>query len=171
MLLRLLPTVLAAIPLATAFPAYGVPRLFMEAGCIMPDGYEISHFRAWIPAAGNNRSTVLDFAYLDKSTSLETSCHLNATSKNVAKPGLAARYSCEDSLVHFIWQNSTLRMIETACPEANSSTTYEASGSLKPSLNCTEAHRNTTAGPGQTCSSLSVQRANFTSLQPSPLGS
>jgi len=171
MMLRILPTIIAAIPLAAALPTFiQIPKVFLEdASCIMPQGYEVDQFRAWFPAAGNNRSSNLDFAYWDNATQVQTICHLNETSKNVALPGLAARYTCEDPTVEFIWQNNSLRLIERVCPQTNSNTTYEASGSVKPNLTCVNTTSNSTFGLGQDCfSSVPFLAANFTSLQPSP---
>ncbi len=121
MLLRLLPAIIAAIPLMAALPTYKIPKVFLEDdSCTLPEAYEVDQFQAWFPGPGNNHSAMVNFAYWDNSTSLQTVCHLNATSKNVASAGLAPRYACDNPNVEFIWQNNTLRMIEMACPQTNS---------------------------------------------------
>ncbi|KAH8905600.1 hypothetical protein BR93DRAFT_929867 [Coniochaeta sp. PMI_546] len=116
MLFRTAALVAAAIPVAFSLPAYTIPKSFHKFlaldTCIYPEGFEIQNFTTWTPAPGSNASSTIDFGYFDKSTSLQTSCHYNATSPNVGKPGLTARYACDNAIVEFIWQNGTLTMIE-----------------------------------------------------------
>ena len=118
MMLPTFSTVLAGLSLVAALPTYQIPKMMLQDNdCAYPEGYEVDQLQAWFPAPGNNHSATLNFAYWDNSTQLEAVCHLNSTSVNVARPGLAARYACSDANVNFIWQNSTLRMIERACPD------------------------------------------------------
>jgi hypothetical protein len=120
MLFRTAAIVAAALPGALSLPAYKIPvsfhKFLASDTCTYPEGFEIQNFTTWTPATGSNASSTIDFGYVDKSTSLQTSCHYNATSANVGKPGLAARYACDNAIVEFIWQNGTLTIVETACP-------------------------------------------------------
>ena len=125
MLFRTVAVSVAALPVALSLPTYTIPSAFrkflalIEDSCVYPESpYEIQNFTIWTPAPGSNASMTIDFGYVDESTNIETSCHYNATSKNVARPQLTPRYACDNSVVEFIWQNGTLTMIEAACPDA-----------------------------------------------------
>ncbi len=108
-------------PFAAAKVNYKVPTMLLqESSCIYPEGFEVAGLRTWLPVQGNNKSSTVDFSYRDNSTSIHTACHLNSTSVNVGRPGLAPRYACNDPTVEFIWQNETLTLIEKACPQSNS---------------------------------------------------
>ena len=110
----------AVLPLAFALPTYDIPssfnKFFALDTCIYPEGFEIQNFTSWTPAQGSNASMTIDFGYFDESTSLQTSCHFNATSENVGPAGLTPRYACDNDDVEFIYQNGTLTLIEAACP-------------------------------------------------------
>lgn len=113
---------LAAAYFAVAFPTYRVPIAMLSAalendGCILPEDFAVHNFQIWSPAANNNRTATVDFAYSDDSTSMETNCHYNSTSVNVGPEGLTPRYACENDIVEFIWRNGTLTLVEKACPE------------------------------------------------------
>lgn len=120
MLFRSAAVVAAALPLAFALPTYNIPLAFHQFlahdTCIYPEAFEVQNFTNFTPAPGSNASSTIDFGYFDESTSLQTACHYNATSKNVGQPGLTARYACDNDIVEFIFQNGTLTMIEMACP-------------------------------------------------------
>lgn len=104
-----------------SLPTYAIPKSFHQLQtddtCVFPEAFEIQNFTIWTPAPGNSDNTpVLNFGYFDQSTNLQTSCHYNATSRNVAQPQLTPRYACNNGVVEFIWQNGTLTVIEAACP-------------------------------------------------------
>jgi hypothetical protein len=126
MLFQSAAIVAAVLPVAMSLPTYAIPSAFRQFmamdTCIYPESpYEIQNFTLWTPAPGSNASYTLDFGYVDKSTNIETSCHYNASSPNVApRPDLTPRYGCDNAYVSFIWQNGTLTMIERACPETTS---------------------------------------------------
>lgn len=121
MLFRTAAIVAAALPVAFSLPAFKIPAAFVKFlaldTCTYPEAFEIQNFTTWTPAPGSNASATIDFGYLDTSTSLQTSCHYNATSPNVGNPNLTPRYACDNANVEFIWQNGTLTIIEAACPE------------------------------------------------------
>jgi hypothetical protein len=120
MLFRTAAIVAVFLPVALSLPTYAIPKSFRKFlaldTCTYPEEFEILNFTSWTPAPGSNASSTIDFGYVDKSTNLQTSCHYNATSQNVARPQLTPRYACDNAVVQFIWQNGTLTMIETACP-------------------------------------------------------
>jgi hypothetical protein len=108
--------------LAVALRTYNVPIAVSKAlldndDCILPEDFAVKYFQIWTPAANNNRTTIIDFAYSDNSTSIETDCHYNSTSVNVGPEGLVPRYACDNDIVEFIWKNGTLTLVEKACPE------------------------------------------------------
>ncbi len=109
-----------AAVLATAFPTHSSPNsvksTLRPSFCIFPDEFVVKNFQAWIPNEGNNHSAIIDFQYSDETTHLETKCHLNETSINVAKAGRPARYACDLSWIHFTWQSGNLTLIEATCP-------------------------------------------------------
>jgi hypothetical protein len=122
MLFRTVAVAAASLAVALALPTYTIPQGFLRFlaldTCTYPENpFEIQNFTIWTPAAGSNASMTIDFAYLDESTRIETSCHYNATSQNVARPEITPRYACDNTDVEFIWQNGKLTMIEAACPE------------------------------------------------------
>ncbi len=117
----LLSVIVAGLSTVTAFPtAYKVPatlaKLADENGCILPQGFIVTGYQMWTPAAGNSNPMLIDFQYEDGSTSTITPCHLNASSPNVAADGDTARWPCDNKLVSFIWQDRQLTLIEKACP-------------------------------------------------------
>ncbi|KAL1877086.1 hypothetical protein VTK73DRAFT_8894 [Phialemonium thermophilum] len=167
------PIFAALVPLALSFPTYPIPKtlnkaFLAEAGCSLPEGFTIANFKVWTPSQTNNASMTVQFAYLDKTTSIQTSCQRNASSENVGKPGLAARYACDNPLVQFIWQEETLTLVETVCPGSTGSIHYETTGSLTPQPQCSPTDCNFGSGDGTLCTSAGDLQGNFTSLQPSP---
>jgi hypothetical protein len=120
MMLKSILAIAAAANIAAALPTYKVPTsiksILKSSFCVLPDEFVITNFQIWTPAAGNNRSTIIDFDYSDQSTHLDTKCHFNETSVNVGPEGSAARYACELDWIHFIWENNDLTMIEKVCP-------------------------------------------------------
>jgi hypothetical protein len=122
MLFRSAAVAATSFTLALSMPTYTIPTAFSRFAaadsCTYPEGFEIQNFTTWTPAPQNNASSTIDFGFFDKSTDIQTPCHYNSTSKNVGRPGLAARYACDNQIVEFIWQNGTLTLIETACPGA-----------------------------------------------------
>jgi len=171
----MMPTILSLFA-AAALPAvaYSIPltppkEFVADASCTSPESFVIEQFEVWTPAAGNNRSTIINFGYWDNSTDIQTVCHFNGTSKNVAGPGLTARYPCDDPTVEFIWQSSTLTMIEAVCPQSNPSTPLEAAGEVTPTLACVATSYNSTFSSGFDCFAEETSiPANFTSLEPTP---
>jgi hypothetical protein len=117
-LLTILPLVLS---LTAALPTYNLPiaiKSIFEADetCTLPAQFQIEQLQEWTPEAGNNNSATVNFAYWDNSTQIQTICHFNETSENVApNPDLTPRYACDDPTVEFIWQYPTLTIIEKAC--------------------------------------------------------
>jgi len=173
MLFRTAAIVAASLPVAFSLPAYKIPSSFNKFlalnTCTYPEAFDIQNFTTWTSAPGSNASSTVDFGYFDKSTNLQTSCHYNATSPNVGKPGLASRYACDNAIVEFIWQNGTLTMIETACPSNTGSERWEAAGTAKPVLDCAATSCGYTYGDGKKCTAVITDiQANFTSLEPSP---
>jgi hypothetical protein len=120
MILRLIFALVVAMQITAALPAYKVPvalkPMLASHFCILPAEFVVKNFQVWTPAAGNNRSTFINFDYSDQDTWIDTKCHFNETSVNVGPKGLAPRYPCDTNLVEFMWQNGTLTMIERACP-------------------------------------------------------
>jgi hypothetical protein len=93
---------------------YSLPKeLVAMDDCDYPEQFTIQKLSTWT-ATGSNE-TSLGFTFSDQGTGITTACQKNSTSAVVSKPGLTARYACDDSMVHFIWQNSKLTVIETAC--------------------------------------------------------
>ena len=119
-MLKFFLAVAVAANLAAAFPTSEAPTaiksILKSSFCILPDEFVVTNFQIWTPAAGNKRSPIIDFNYLDESTHLDTKCHYNETSVNVGPEGSAARYACELDWIHFIWEDDTLTMIEKVCP-------------------------------------------------------
>jgi hypothetical protein len=121
MLPHLLLAVAAAVQFTLAFPTHnsaaGVKSILKPSYCVYPDEFVVKNFQVFIPDEGNNRSTIINFDYSDQTTHLDTKCHFNETSVNVAKAGRPARYACELNWIHFTWQNNTnLTLIEATCP-------------------------------------------------------
>lgn len=165
--MKFLAVLVSLAPLASSLPTYALPKTFVAAeGCELPEGYVLSKFTTWTPVGSNDTS--ISFNYFDESTNITTSCYKNSSSQAITSPGYAARYPCENSIVKFIWSNSKLGLIEEACPE-DSSTSYEASGSVVPSLQCASKNCTVTGETGLQCTSANQTiTAQFTSLQPAP---
>ncbi|KAK3362231.1 hypothetical protein B0T25DRAFT_907 [Lasiosphaeria hispida] len=172
MMLYIISAITAAISLSTAFPTYklpaALPRIMLEDdSCVFPESYLVEHFNIWTPSAGNGNSTIINFQYTDIDTSIQTPCHFNVSSINVGVEGLAPRYACDNTIVEFIWQNNTLRMIEKTCPETSSG--FEASGSIQPQVDCFQTPDDLPIGPGTDCFAVQDQiNGTFSSLQPTP---
>jgi hypothetical protein len=119
-----LALMVAALPAAFAFPSYKIPIALSrvlsansaDTACTYPEGFEIQNFQTLTPTGGNGSTVDIHFGFFDESTNIQTTCQRNATSKNVAKPDLAARWACDNSLVEFIWQSPKLTLVEVACP-------------------------------------------------------
>ena len=113
-------TLVAGANLAVAFPSFKVPTAIKStlksSFCEYPDEFVVKNFQVWTPDAGNNRSTRIDFQYSDQSTFSNTYCHLNDTSGDAGTQGKPARYACDNSWIHFTWQDGTLTIIERVCP-------------------------------------------------------
>lgn len=111
-----------ALPAILAAVQYDVPDSLAAAvdggECALPDDFLIQNFVAQSPDNGTTLQT-FDFTYADNTTNVTTTCHFNATSQAVPEAGRTSRFSCDDPLVQFIWQNATLTMVEGICPENN----------------------------------------------------
>ncbi|KAK0734062.1 hypothetical protein B0T26DRAFT_631980 [Lasiosphaeria miniovina] len=172
LILSLVSALAVSLPFAAAKPAYKIPAIMSKLvqeddTCIMPEGFRIQKFRIWSPQAGSNRSVNINFEYTDDSTSINTCCHLNQSSASVGPPGLTPRYACNNDTVQFIWQNGTMTVVEKACPQTSSH--FEAAGSVTLNLTCTNTLFNSTAGAGSSCvSTKDPIEAIFTSLEPTP---
>ncbi|KAJ9157482.1 hypothetical protein NKR23_g494 [Pleurostoma richardsiae] len=153
------------VPLAASFRMYSLPKeLVAMDDCDYPEQFTIQKLSTWT-ATGSNE-TSLGFTFSDQGTGITTACQKNSTSAVVSKPGLTARYACDDSMVQFIWQNSKLTVIETAC---SASSGFEAAGSIAPALSCTSTNYTLAAGSGKQCTALNqTLTASFTSLEPTP---
>lgn len=107
----------AAGVLPYTLPADFPVSILASDDCVMPQKYTVDSLRIWLPAATNtDYNMTADFHFVDAQTSIDTLCHRNATSPNVADEGDTPRWACENSFVEFIWQDSTLTLIEKACP-------------------------------------------------------
>ncbi|KAK3906709.1 hypothetical protein C8A05DRAFT_11570 [Staphylotrichum tortipilum] len=173
MLPHLLFAIAAVAQLATAFPTHNSPSAVKSAlkpsFCVYPDEFVVKDFQIWIPLEDNNRSTTINFSYSDQTTHLETKCHFNETSINVAKSGQPARYACELDWIHFIWQNNNLTLIEATCPYEEYRAKKEAAGWVIPNLTCFNSTRNSSKGAGSACSAAPrVESAVFTTMGPTP---
>jgi hypothetical protein len=176
---QLIQLCLLCAPAALAAIHYAVPKSFAvmtsEAGCTLPEGFHLQHFAGESKDGGKTFDS-LDFGFLDNSTSIATPCHFNSSSKAVGQPDRTPRYACDNSLIEFIWQNSSLTMIEGACPGTNglvsdacvdycgelsanvwsiSSVHYEASGTVTITLICDAA---------TSCGGRSMCKANATDI-------
>ncbi|KAK1754960.1 hypothetical protein QBC47DRAFT_205130 [Echria macrotheca] len=156
--------------LSYALPAGFPVSILASSDCKMPQNFNVSQLVVWEPATANpNQNDTADFVFTDSDTGIVTPCHKNASSINVAWPGDAPRYACDNPLVLFIWQSGKLLMIEQACPETSGSTKYEASGSLSPGFQCEPTDPTLPMGEGFLCVSVDQNMAGkFTSLQPAP---
>ncbi|KAK3995360.1 hypothetical protein QBC44DRAFT_320194 [Cladorrhinum sp. PSN332] len=178
MIVQTLFALMVVIPSVAAFPTYRMPavmlKVFLENDdCIMPEDFTVQNLVLWLPAADNTNKGIINFQYTNNGTGIDSPCHYNSTSVNVAPEGLTERYACDDTNVQFIWQsqvgtNGSLTLIEKACPNSNMSVSFEASGSIRPLLSCLTTTRNTTLGDGQACVAERFYAGNFTSLQPTP---
>ncbi|KAL0939281.1 uncharacterized protein CTRU02_205891 [Colletotrichum truncatum] len=173
-----------AAPAAQALVSYmaAVPESLMalsnSGDCTLPDDFQIQQFSAQSPDGQTIDS--LDFTFNDDSTILKTQCHLNASSVPVSDDGRTARYSCDNQLVQFIWQNETITVIEKVCPGEDGAADYEASGTASVPLVCDiDAGNGTSNGGGAqsrqrtrraiACKSSSDDiRSKFFSIQPVP---
>ncbi|KAK4176101.1 hypothetical protein QBC36DRAFT_188247 [Triangularia setosa] len=172
----LLPLV-ASLPAFSESTAYTVPpaviKSLMEAGddCILPIGFNITNFKIFTPAPGNNQSQLLSFDFFDDGTSISTSCAFNESSPNVAPFDFTPRYPCDDDRITFIWNNETqgLSMIEKVCPGVIT-TPMETSGQVvtNGTLSCLETSPNNTYGPGLDCISFQKYSTRYYSMQPTP---
>ncbi|KAL2142099.1 hypothetical protein VTI28DRAFT_1554 [Corynascus sepedonium] len=146
-MLHFVLTIVAAAQLAVAIPAYTTSlktsRVAEKSSfCVLPQDFVVRDFHVWIPQADDNSSIIINFGYTDDSVmpAIVTECHLNQTSINVGAAGLAPR-----------------------------SRPYEATGVLKPKLNCFKSMRDSKIGGGIACASTpKVMSAEFISLQPTP---
>ncbi|KAF9879074.1 hypothetical protein CkaCkLH20_03307 [Colletotrichum karsti] len=165
-----------AAPAAQAMVSYmaSVPDNVMamaDAGnCALPDDFQIQNFAA--QSTDGKTADSLDFTFNDDSTSLNTECHLNASSVPVPSNGATDRFSCDNALVQFIWQNETITIIEKVCPGDDGVADYEASGTAEVPLECDGAAGNGTQARRRmrragACKSTSDDiRARFFSIQP-----
>ncbi|KAL2199216.1 hypothetical protein P885DRAFT_75630 [Corynascus similis CBS 632.67] len=175
-MLHFVLVIVAAAQLSVAMPAYTTSlkasRVAEKSNfCVLPQEFVVRDFHVWIPQADDNSSIIINFGYTDDSVmpAIVTECHLNQTSINVGAAGLAPRYACDNALVNFIWSKGTLTLIEKACPHETQSRPYEATGVLKPKLNCFKSMRDSKIGGGVACASTpKVMSAEFISLQPTP---
>ncbi|KAK5663469.1 hypothetical protein OQA88_3898 [Cercophora sp. LCS_1] len=173
--MRLLHLSLASAATAMVLPSYKLPADFpisilASGDCVMPQKFSVTDLQMWLPALTNNEyNTTVEFRFTDSGTSIDTTCHRNATSPNVADDGDTPRWACADPTVQFIWQDSTLTIIEKACPNSGGRG-FEASGSLQPGFNCKPTENGTwPLGDGFWCEAVDQPLAgNFTSLQPGP---
>ncbi|KAF4851132.1 hypothetical protein CGCSCA4_v003494 [Colletotrichum siamense] len=169
----------ATAPAAQAMVSYmaAVPDSVMamaDAGnCNLPDDFQIQNFAA--QSADGQTADSLDFTFNDDSTTLNTPCHLNASSVPVSGDGRTPRYSCENAMVQFIWQNNTITVIEKVCPGDDGAADYEASGTASVPLVCNgtasgvsaRSHRRARRAVACTSNSDDI-RAKFFSIQPVP---
>jgi len=120
----MMPTILSLFAAGLPAVVYSLPLILpsefaADTSCILPASFVIQQLEVWSPTAGNNHSMSINFGYWDNDTDIQTECHFNGTSKNVAGPGLGARYPCDNPVVEFIWQSKTLTMVEAVCPQSN----------------------------------------------------
>ncbi|KAK0667594.1 hypothetical protein QBC41DRAFT_278609 [Cercophora samala] len=185
MMLPVFSTALAAslLPLAAALPAftqttdYTIPpaviKMLTEADkeCIMPKAFNITDFKIFTPAPGNNQSQLISFDFFDDDTKIATTCSFNGSSPNVAPFDFTPRYPCEDWRITFVWNNTLqyLEMVERACPDVIT-TPMEAAGGVEvnETLSCLDTGANSPYGPGLDCISFRKYEAKYFSFQPTP---
>ncbi|OHE97802.1 hypothetical protein CORC01_06837 [Colletotrichum orchidophilum] len=177
-----LSLLLIAAPAAQAVVSYmpTVPDTLMamvesSEDCNLPDDFQIQNFSAESPDGGKTTDS-LDFTFNDDSTILNTQCHLNASSAPVSGDGRTPRYACDNTNVQFIWQNSTITVIEKVCPGDDGAADYEASGTAVVPLVCDGCAANGTDNAARShrrakrsveCKSNSDDiRSRFFSIQP-----
>jgi len=159
----------AASDLNYALPE-GFPKTLLQSDCYFPLNFSVVGLQLWLPAPSNPNNFTAAFVYMDMGTNITTNCQRNATSPNVGGEGHAERWGCDVPYVQFIWQDSTLTIIEKACPSTGSASNFEASGSIEPVFNCTAtAAPQWPGGDGSYCRAIDgLINGNFTSLQPAP---
>lgn len=132
-LLALVVTVAVATPLSTSGTLhkvnYKIPTMMANIlaqndGCIMPATFDIRNFHVFAPQ-DSSKSFLIQFAFNDTDTNINTNCQYNSSSVNVGPEGLTPRWACDNQNVQFIYENGdnstdndpTLTIIEKACPE------------------------------------------------------
>jgi len=83
----------------------------------LPDDFHILKF---VGHSANETAELLDsfeFSYLEDTNNVETRCHFNSTSKNLAGEGRAPKFACENGQVEFIWQDDILSISQGVCPK------------------------------------------------------
>ncbi|KAH9909417.1 hypothetical protein F4778DRAFT_776565 [Xylariomycetidae sp. FL2044] len=141
---------------------YAIPsRLEVLDDCEYPASYEIANFTRYTDDVDGSQNST-SFHFLDSKTEIDTCCQQNSTSKNSIEG--TNRWPCDNPDVEFIYQTTNivgLTVIEKVCPETGSS--FEASGSSNPVLNCA------VSGSGTRCiAQQSLIQGNFSSLEPIP---
>ncbi|PNH37848.1 hypothetical protein VD0004_g8955 [Verticillium dahliae] len=175
---QLLCLLLAATPAANAMAAYiaslpqEIAALVATDDCQLPDEFSIQNFVA-DSADGGKTLDSYEFGFFDDSTTVDTSCLFNSTSKAVNNDGRTPRYSCNDARVNFIWQNGSLTLIEGVCAGEDGAADYEASGTAPVAITCTGGNgttaNNATATAASNCKADSADiQAKFFSIQPAP---
>ncbi|TQV95895.1 hypothetical protein V2A60_001062 [Cordyceps javanica] len=162
--MRLLSLAVAALPIVAAAAAYTAPPMMLKAaqqqGCNLPQGFQVRDFAGHANGTDDAPApSFFTFAYADNSTSVETSCQLNATSTSTTPEGLTPRFACENRDVKFIWtpSNKQLTLVERACRSPQGTPLYEASGTIIISAPC----------KGGSCTANATEyHGVFSSLQP-----
>jgi len=120
---RIFHTIVVAMTTASAVQAlnYAIPagfplEILATTDCIMPQNFVVDQLIVWEPAPTNpNQSDTADFHFTDEGTGIDTYCHKNADTPNVAGQGDAPRYNCDNALIQFIWVSGKLTLIEKVC--------------------------------------------------------
>lgn len=126
---------LAALPSAMAtmsILAYHPPPELLaqsqtDSACNFPPDFHIQNFAAKSNGTGPTATlSAYNFTFVDKTTSVTTSCSFNSSSVSTTPAGLAPRYACADGDVKFIWDGARnqLTMVERICPTAKGYVEY-----------------------------------------------
>ncbi|KAI1764746.1 hypothetical protein GGR53DRAFT_298356 [Hypoxylon sp. FL1150] len=160
------PSPVGKMHYATLLSLLAVPAMSVYSGlhlrddCIFPVNFTISEFVAVTDHLDSTRNHT-SFSYFDASTGFNTTCEHNANSKPSTVNTNA--WPCKNSSVLFIFDTEPkpeLTMIEMACPESGAK--IEASGSVRPDLNCKNQTFETN------CVSMTPITGVFVSLEPVP---
>lgn len=125
-LLALVAAVTVATPLYKInykIPAAMAKILAQNDDCIMPATFNIRNFHVFAPQ-DTTKSFLIQFAFNDTDTNIDTNCQYNSSSVNVGPEGLTPRWACDNPTVQFIYENGdnstdndpVLTLIEKACP-------------------------------------------------------
>jgi hypothetical protein len=118
---------LASAATAAAARLYDAPAdlraLVQSADCDNSDLPDDFHVLSFAGRSANGTAAGLEsfeFAYIEDTNGndVRTTCRFNSTSKNLATPGGAPEFACDNLRVQFMWQpaNSILSISEAICP-------------------------------------------------------